>query len=396
MGQWRDNIDVPHHPFENFRMQSRNRSDTILIISNDEDSNTSPAGNLSEVGTWKKIFHWGGRAVKRHYWSASQSLQLSSHQRNKEIDTWKVAAFSDSIRRELSLSSTPYPPGNTQKCILPFAVFLPSKPSRCSIESLILRMPMASVTLGPDPPQSHDIMLITIWPCPLSLSSALFFYSSNNWSPVSLSHCMALDIMQTSNPEALHPTSCESFCDSMGPFLFCCCGSPSYQEEQHFFRTPHQISYTGVVGHWETLMGKCLTIPSAFLKEENWILASGNTYSQWLSVRGTLPSPAHAWWCHKEVGGFVWPRNVASQPHEETSLCLMNTCNLTQEEGGRGQSCSPIRSLHPQKVERKLVYQIQLQVNASGWHWTFCIPSKTCSSNVPRMAPHGKRHPSYI
>ena len=45
-------------------MQLRNRSDAILIISSDEDSNTSPAGNLSEAGTWKRFLHWGGRAVK--------------------------------------------------------------------------------------------------------------------------------------------------------------------------------------------------------------------------------------------------------------------------------------------------------------------------------------------
>ena len=46
---------------------------------------------------------------------------------------------------------------------------LTSKPSWCVIESLML---MASVTLGLDPPQLHDIGLITIWPHPLSLSSA--------------------------------------------------------------------------------------------------------------------------------------------------------------------------------------------------------------------------------
>ena len=33
------------------RMQSRSTSDAILIISSDEDSNTSLAGNLSEAGT---------------------------------------------------------------------------------------------------------------------------------------------------------------------------------------------------------------------------------------------------------------------------------------------------------------------------------------------------------
>ena len=32
-------------------MQSRSASDAILIISSDEDSNGSPAGNLSEAGT---------------------------------------------------------------------------------------------------------------------------------------------------------------------------------------------------------------------------------------------------------------------------------------------------------------------------------------------------------
>ena len=112
------------------------------------------------------------------------------------------------VRGELSLSSTPHThPGNQQKCILPFAVFLPSIPSRCLIEPLILRMLITSMTLGLDPPWSCAIRLITIWPHPLSLSSALFFYSSNHWTLVSLSHCMALDIMQIIKPETLHPTS---------------------------------------------------------------------------------------------------------------------------------------------------------------------------------------------
>ena len=200
------------------------------------------------------FLHWGGEASKRHYWSASPSLQLSSYQRNKEIDTWKVTAFRDSVRREPSLSSTPHPLRKQHKYILPFAVFLPSIPSRCSIEPLILRMPMASVTMGLDTSWLHDIGPITIWPHPLSLSSALFFYSSNHWTPVSLSQCMALDIMPTIKPETLHPTSCESSCDSMGPFLFCCCGSPPYWEKQHFLRTLHQISYTGVAGQWRDNM----------------------------------------------------------------------------------------------------------------------------------------------
>ena len=110
--------------------------------------------------------------------------------------------------------------------------------------------------------------LITIWPHLLSLSSTLFFYSSYTLTPVSLGHCMALDIMQTIKPETPHPTSCESFCDSMGPFLFYCCGTPLYQKRQHFLRIPHQVSYTGVVGQQETLMQKCLTIPSTFLNQE--------------------------------------------------------------------------------------------------------------------------------
>ena len=45
-------------------MQSRNRSDAILTISSDEDSNASLAGNLSEAGTWKRFLHLGGGAAK--------------------------------------------------------------------------------------------------------------------------------------------------------------------------------------------------------------------------------------------------------------------------------------------------------------------------------------------
>ena len=45
-------------------MQSRNRSAAILIISSDEDSNASPAGNLSEAGTKRMVFTlgwWGSK-----------------------------------------------------------------------------------------------------------------------------------------------------------------------------------------------------------------------------------------------------------------------------------------------------------------------------------------------
>ena len=42
-------------------------SGAILIISSDEDSNASSAGNLSETGTWITFFHGGGGAAKRHY-----------------------------------------------------------------------------------------------------------------------------------------------------------------------------------------------------------------------------------------------------------------------------------------------------------------------------------------
>ena len=110
------------------------------------------------------------------------------------------------------------PPRNQQKCILPFVVFLPSRPSRCSIESLIIRMPISSVTLGPDPPWLHDMRLITIWPHLLSLSSTLFFYSSYTLTPVSLGHCMALDIMQTIKPEPHTLLLVNLFVIPWGPF----------------------------------------------------------------------------------------------------------------------------------------------------------------------------------
>ena len=48
------------------------------------------------------------------------------------------------------------------------------------------------LTLGPDPPWSHDLRLITTWLHTFSLSSILFLCSSNHCSPVSLSHCLAL------------------------------------------------------------------------------------------------------------------------------------------------------------------------------------------------------------
>ena len=57
-----------------------------------------------------------------------------------------------------------------------------SYPSGSSFGSLMLRIPAASVTLGPEPPRSRDIRLITIWPRTFSLSSVLFFWSSNRWT----------------------------------------------------------------------------------------------------------------------------------------------------------------------------------------------------------------------
>ena len=63
-------------------MQSRNRSDAILIISSYEDSNASPARNLSEAGTWKRFLTLGWQGSKRQSCkSASPSLQPPSYLR---------------------------------------------------------------------------------------------------------------------------------------------------------------------------------------------------------------------------------------------------------------------------------------------------------------------------
>ena len=101
--------------------------------------------------------HWGGGAAKRHYWCLAIPPAFLTPEVQGDI------------------------------------------PSRCSVDSLIVRMPLAFLTLGPDPPWSFDIRLITIWPCPFSLSSVLFFCSPNHWSPVSLNHCIALAYVQESS-----------------------------------------------------------------------------------------------------------------------------------------------------------------------------------------------------
>ena len=53
-----------------------------------------------------------------------------------------------------------------------------------------------------------------------------------------------------------HPTSCGSSCASMEPFLFCCCGSLSHQETQHFSRTQLQYHTLRWWGSEKTIMQK--------------------------------------------------------------------------------------------------------------------------------------------
>ena len=112
---------------------------------------------------------------------------------------WKIMLFLQSLTLGwLSSKET------LLKCLsIPPAFLTPEGqrniPSRCWVNSLIVWLPLAFLTLGPDPPGSQDIRLITTWPCPFSLPYVLFFCSCNHWSPVSLSHCITLDYVPVSS-----------------------------------------------------------------------------------------------------------------------------------------------------------------------------------------------------
>ena len=125
--QWRDNIEVLHHPL-------------VPLQENPPVIHQEPSAGMNAICFhFRKMMLVLCSFLQSGRWSSKETLLkcftippafLTPEEQTGELDMWTVIAFSDFVRNEL--------------------------------------------------PRSHNVRLITIWPCLFSLSSTLFFSNSSH------------------------------------------------------------------------------------------------------------------------------------------------------------------------------------------------------------------------